>query len=510
MMEPPLDERVALLDARMPPGPRPKAEQFAVRKRDNSSDGFGQDGSIMAAPPAAASATAAAAAAAAATAAKLPTGDASTTSSGTFTPQVADRGSTPSTKVSKKRKGEFGKGSPSPSRVPTKSPSPSRSARDFFSPPGAGHLAAGAAALQAQERVLQSTATKHEQQAAEMSRQAEEMRTLRRVNESLQASERSARAEAEKLTKEVQQLQPRLDRARDAMQAMLIEACRREKLEKEELLQRECHEIGTVVAQRHGHTVSEMWEEGAAFRSLEARRKQAADERRAVEERKKQVTAQRKKAANALKVAAAKSDSLGGQPMAPPSAPAFSAHAVHDFGEEVDICTMRLKECKEKEAALDTEQAELDRRKRLHIRELKRQRDERQSTFCNMTLGNDGQYMLLGLLGKGGFSEVFKAFDFVNCRYVACKIHQLHSSWGEEKKANYIKHATREYNIQRTLHHPRLVGLQDVFEIDVNGFCTVLEYSDGTDLDQVRHTRVIVHMRALTKLFRKTRATHTF
>ena len=43
-----------------------------------------------------------------------------------------------------------------------------------------------------------------------------------------------------------------------------------------------------------------------------------------------------------------------------------------------------------------------------------------------------------------------------------------------------------EYNIQRTLNHPRLVGLQDVFEIDVNSFCTVLEYSDGTDLDQVR------------------------
>ena len=81
---------------------------------------------------------------------------------------------------------------------------------------------------------------------------------------------------------------------------------------------------------------------------------------------------------------------------------------------------------------------------------------------------------------------MFRAFDLVNCRYVACKIHQLHPMWGEEKKANYIKHATREYNIQRTLHHPRLVGLLDVFEIDVNSFCTVLEYSDGTDLDQVR------------------------
>lgn len=459
MAAPPLDERVALLDRRLPPGPQPKADQFSVRKRDNSSDGFG-------AMPGSA------------------TGKGSTDSvpsSGTFTPQVADRGSTPSTKVSKKRKGEFA----SPARAPAQSPSPSRAARDFFSPPGAGHLAAGAAALQAQEQAQEASVTKQEQQAVEMSRLAEEMRTLRRVNESLQASERSERAKAEQLAKDVQQLQPRLDRARDAMKTMLVEACRREKLEKEEQLQRDCHEIGNVVAQRISHTVSEVWEEGAAFRSLDMRRKQAAEARREVEERKKQVTAQRKKAANALKVAAAKSESTG-QPMAPPAAPVFSPHAVHDLGEDVDILTMRLKECKEQEAALDAEEAQLERRKRLHIRELKRQRDERQSQFCNAKLGNDEQYLLLNLLGKGGFSEVFRAFDLVNCRYVACKIHQLHPMWGEEKKANYIKHATREYNIQRTLNHPRLVGLQDVFEIDVNSFCTVLEYSDGTDLDQVR------------------------
>jgi tousled-like kinase len=356
------------------------------------------------------------------------------------------------------------------------------------------------AALHAQEAAQDAQSSKHTQQAQEMSRQAEEMRTLRRVNESLQASERSARAEAEKLVKEVQQLQPRLERARDAMRTMLVEASRREKLEKEEQLQRDCHEIGNVVAQRISHTVSEVWEEGAAFRSLDMRRKQAAEARKNVEEKKRQVTAQRKKASNALKVAAAKSES-NAQPMAPPAAPVFSEHAVHDFGEDVEICTMRLKECKDLEAALDAEEEQLERRKRLHIRELKRQRDERQSQFCNAKLGNDDQYLLLNLLGKGGFSEVFRAFDLVNCQYVACKIHQLHPMWGEEKKANYIKHATREYNIQRTLNHPRLVGLLDVFEIDVNSFCTVLEYAEGTDLDQIlkdqkmlseKHARSIV------------------
>ena len=80
------------------------------------------------------------------------------------------------------------------------------------------------------------------------------------------------------------------------------------------------------------------------------------------------------------------------------------------------------------------------------------------------------------VVGVSGLFGLWRGFvscaDLDRCRYVACKIHQLHAMWGEEKKSNYIKHATREYNIQRTLNHPRLVGLLDVFEIDVNSFCT--------------------------------------
>ena len=59
----------------------------------------------------------------------------------------------------------------------------------------------------------------------------------------------------------------------------------------------------------------------------------------------------------------------------------------------------------------------LERRKLLHIRELKRQRDERQSQYRkNPRLGPHKSYVLLNLLGKGGFSEVFRAFDLIHCR----------------------------------------------------------------------------------------------
>lgn len=165
---------------------------------------------------------------------------------------------------------------------------------------------------------------------------------------------------------------------------------------------------------------------------------------------------------------------------------------------------LRQSALKKEDADLQLEMEKLERERNLHIRELKRIHNEDQSRFNNHPVLND-RYLLLMLLGKGGFSEVHKAFDLKEQRYVACKVHQLNKDWKEDKKANYIKyvllwkhalgifvnfsvllvlrHALREYNIHKALDHPRVVKLYDVFEIDANSFCTVLEYCDGHDLD---------------------------
>jgi tousled-like kinase len=87
------------------------------------------------------------------------------------------------------------------------------------------------------------------------------------------------------------------------------------------------------------------------------------------------------------------------------------------------------------------------------------------------------------LLGKGGFSEVWRCYDLVELRQVAVKIHQLDPRWPDSKKENYTKHVSREYEIHRNVRHPRIVSLYDVFEIDNNSFATVLECCKGTDLD---------------------------
>lgn len=100
--------------------------------------------------------------------------------------------------------------------------------------------------------------------------------------------------------------------------------------------------------------------------------------------------------------------------------------------------------------------------------------------------------MLQALLGRGGFSEVFKAFDVEALRFVACKIHQLSPQWSEDRKRGYVRHAAREYSIMKRMAHDSIVKLYDVFEIDEESFCTVLEMCDTSDLD--------VHLKAAGSL----------
>ena len=97
----------------------------------------------------------------------------------------------------------------------------------------------------------------------------------------------------------------------------------------------------------------------------------------------------------------------------------------------------------------------------------------------------NNRYQLISLLGKGGFSEVYQAFDCDELREVACKIHQLNTSWSENQKSNYIKHALRENQVHKILSHPNIVTHYDSVEIDSNSFCTILEFCSGPDLSSL-------------------------
>ena len=114
-------------------------------------------------------------------------------------------------------------------------------------------------------------------------------------------------------------------------------------------------------------------------------------------------------------------------------------------------------------------------------------RDEEASNILgkNKRIGDcilKDRYLILSLLGKGGYSEVYRAFDLDKCREVACKIHHFDDNWSEDLKENYIKHALRENKIHKELNHPRIVSQFDTVEIDNNSFCTILELCNGVDL----------------------------
>jgi hypothetical protein len=97
---------------------------------------------------------------------------------------------------------------------------------------------------------------------------------------------------------------------------------------------------------------------------------------------------------------------------------------VLDIFDEDENLKMRLNILKKDESELQAKMEQLAVERDSQLREMRRIRDEDQSQFLgNPVLGN--RYLLQKLIGKGGFSEVFKAFDLTELRDVACKIHSL-------------------------------------------------------------------------------------
>jgi len=72
------------------------------------------------------------------------------------------------------------------------------------------------------------------------------------------------------------------------------------------------------------------------------------------------------------------------------------------------------------------------------------------------------RYLVLSLLGKGGFSEVYRCWDLKEHGYVACKIHQAESNWDSQRTSTYWRHAVREYDIHKVLHHHNIIQLTTV------------------------------------------------
>uniref|UniRef100_A0A671WFN6 non-specific serine/threonine protein kinase n=1 Tax=Sparus aurata TaxID=8175 RepID=A0A671WFN6_SPAAU len=276
----------------------------------------------------------------------------------------------------------------------------------------------------------------------------------------------------------------RLNKCVTMSKKLLIEKSKQEKMACRDKSMQDRLRLGHFTTVRHGASFTEQWTDGYAFQNLIKQQERINSQREDIE-RQRKLLAKRKPPSMAqtpppsLEQNKRKSKTNGTE---------SEALSQAEYHEQEEIFKLRLGHLKKEEAEIQAELERLERVRNLHIRELKRIHNEDNSQFKDHPTLND-RYLLLHLLGRGGFSEVYKAFDLTEQRYVAVKIHQLNKNWRDEKKENYHKHACREYRIHKELDHPRIVKLYDYFSYNfVLIGCTischaVLEYCEGNDLD---------------------------
>lgn len=336
-------------------------------------------------------------------------------------------------------------------------------------PPGSAGGGASRGSSQRAEHEW-SAALEHARSAAR--READE---AKRRAAKLEADLTAARALNEELSRDLDATRAResaaaqASAARDAERAegvkrLAVKVARHERLRARRALAEDGLRLGAVSVQRAGAVLQEVWEDGPAFRELDRRARELALAKDAAEAQRKAV----KRKLPLPGTAAAAADD------------AAAVQAEYVLSEEVH--KVRVAAIKKEEDGIAREREALEREKAAHIRELKRARDEDNSRFNQHPLLG-GRYVLMNLLGRGGFSEVYKAYDTAEMREVACKLHQLSPQWSEERKRTYVRHAARECSIHKQLVHPAVVRLSDVFEVDNDSFCTVLELCTGDDLD---------------------------
>ncbi|PAV84329.1 hypothetical protein WR25_19432 [Diploscapter pachys] len=310
--------------------------------------------------------------------------------------------------------------------------------------------------------------------------------------------------------KQIEELQAKVlnerrknDASKETIKRLLMEKNEMDRKALREKTMADNPRLGYYKLVRTGDSFKDQWQDGFAFEELAKKGEQIVSERNEIATAstllkkrkplgigKEGASTSKRSASNSLNAQFASMDSGGQQP----STSASLDDAIfrrpeepkeinyQEYIELEEIYKLRREHLKKEEADLAMEKEKLEKERQLHLRELKRSSNEMASSYKDHALLNK-RYLMLSLLGKGGFSEVWRAFDLEENRYVACKIHHVNKDWKEEKKANYVKHAMREKDIHKTLDHCRIVKLYDLFTIDNHSFCTVLEYCPGNDLD---------------------------
>uniref|UniRef100_A0A7N8YJX8 non-specific serine/threonine protein kinase n=1 Tax=Mastacembelus armatus TaxID=205130 RepID=A0A7N8YJX8_9TELE len=290
------------------------------------------------------------------------------------------------------------------------------------------------------------------------------------------------RRQIDEQQKLLEKYKERLNKCITMSKKLLIEKSTQEKQACREKSMQDRLRLGHFTTVRHGASFTEQWTDGYAFQNLVKQQEWINQQREDIERQRKLLAKRKPPSSSNSQAPTTNSEPKQRKTKAVNGAEIQALLTLAEYHEQEEIFKLRLGHLKKEEAEIQAELERLERVRNLHIRELKRINNEDSSQFKDHPTLNE-RYLLLHLLGRGGFSEVYKAFDLIEQRYAAVKIHQLNKNWREEKKENYHKHACREYRIHKELDHPRIVKLYDYFSLDTDTFCTVMEYCEGNDLD---------------------------
>ncbi len=91
-----------------------------------------------------------------------------------------------------------------------------------------------------------------------------------------------------------------------------------------------------------------------------------------------------------------------------------------------------------------------------------------------------GNYLLLNVIGQGGMGVVYRALHLRMNRVVALKVMRRNPLGDDDFVPRYL----REVHASARLNHPNVIAAFDADEADI-GFYLVMEYVEGTDLEQI-------------------------
>jgi tousled-like kinase len=169
-------------------------------------------------------------------------------------------------------------------------------------------------------------------------------------------------------------------RAMESLRSHLKENELLKRREAKEAVQRDMAEIGSIGHERHGMDMVEVWIDGEKLKAIKLKQMEVQQQMDDIEALKK--TAAKKKTAT---------DSID----------------ENAFMIQQEIFRSKKEGLKKQLDELAQEKEGLLVRRSLHIKEMKRIQDEEHSPFNSFPLLQN-RYLMLQLLGKGGFSEVYK------------------------------------------------------------------------------------------------------